>query len=213
MTNISSSSNNPTATAGRPNHLRRPRTERAFDRPLPLASVVDGHWKARPKVHRTPRRLATLMTHPEGQVSDTILQEDGSGTLLCIAGDEFILVANTVSNLYIFRLTEACLSQNDDTVVAPWVTVCLSEEEARQAAAIVALHALPFGKSLIYGETCRKDEGHAVAFSDDGQGFIIRIRRDGKGKNRMMLSANLEYETIFSFSLIPQSFFCSQRPR
>lgn len=155
-------------------HVRRPRIDRALDHPLPLASIVEGNWKSRPKVHRTPRRLATLMTHAS---------EDASGTLLAIAGEEFLVVANTVSQLYIFRLEESLLlSPMDDAVVSPWAVVTLSEDEGRQSAAIVALEALPFGKSLVFGETCRKDEGHVVAFSDDGEGFVIRIRRDGKGE-------------------------------
>ena len=123
------------------------------------------------------------MTHP-GRVSDTILQEDTSGTLLCIAGEEFILVANTVSKLFIFRLSSESSSDEaeEDSIVSPWAEITLSEEESRQSAAIVAMEPLSFGKSVIFGETCRKDEGHAVLFSDDGEGFIIRIRLDGKGE-------------------------------
>ena len=190
----------------RSSHLRRPRMDRALDHPLPLASIVEGSWKSRRKVHRTPRRLATLMTHPlTGDGSDAILQEDASGTLLSIAGDEFILVANTVSQLSIFRLEESLLSQTDNSVVSPWAVVTLSQDETRQSAAIVAMEVLPFGKSLVFGETCRKDEGHVVLFSDDGEGFIIRIRRDGKGRSL--------WDDVYSSSLPDSHHFPLLQPR
>ncbi|CAB9523341.1 expressed unknown protein [Seminavis robusta] len=163
-------------SSGRARHHHRVEHSSAIDEPLPVASVLDGTWRSRRKLHRTPRRLATLRPELPTDTSEV----DASGTTMCIAGDEYIVVANTVSTpVLIYRLTHSAAAA---TVVTPWNSVSLiggdDDNATPSSSAIVSLMALPFGKSLIYGEPCRKDEGHIVAFSDDGQGFILRIRRD-----------------------------------
>lgn len=140
----------------------------ALDVPLPVASVIDGIWKSRRKIHRTPQRLATL-------VDPSADEEDTSAIMICIAGDQFIVVANNLNSLCVYQITA---NVSDDIPLKPWAVVSLTENDDNHHSTIVSLIALPFGQSLIYGETCRKEEGHVVAFTDDGQGFIVRLHKD-----------------------------------
>ena len=188
----------------------------SLDLPLPIASLVDGRWQSRQTVHRTPRRIATLKlpTRAASSSSETEggdgVDSDASATILCIAGQEYIVVANTVANgLGIYRLSSPAQHQSatsanatstpltpalsDPTdLVAPWCTVSLYSRDndndtddddfeddamADSNAAIVSLMALPWGQSLVYGESCRDEELHIVAVTDDGQVFIVRLRQ------------------------------------
>ena len=206
--------------------------ESALDLPLPIASVVQGQWRSRRKLQRTPRRLATLnipssSSNAHGDVatstSSMVMEGDASGTILCLVGQEYIVVANTVANgLCIYRLSSQKQQQqpqsssssssssggnnntttstaSPDDLVAPWCVVSLTNDhhhtekdddhndddpimvDAKDSAVIVSLTALPLGQSLVYGEPCRAEEGHIVAVTDDGQGFVVRLRKDDSG--------------------------------
>ena len=50
--------------------------------------------------------------------------------------------------------------------------------DTSESAPIVSLVALPYGQSLIYGHSCRKEELQIVAMTDDGQGFIVVVRNN-----------------------------------
>ena len=135
----------------------------------------------------------------EQQQQQLIDSEDTSSTKVCIVGDQFIVVATSNrSPLCVYKLSRAPSNSehNTDMCTKPWSVVLLSnnnnenendnDNEIQQqqllpppASKIVSLIALPFGQSLIYGETCRRnEEGHVVALTEDGQCFIVRIRRD-----------------------------------
>ena len=193
----------------------------SLDLPLPIASLVEGTWQSRKTVHRTPRRIATLKLPTRSSSSssseidgDGSIDGDASATVLCIAGHEYIVVANTVANgLGIYRLSSQEQPQQSTIsgsaastpvkptlpdlteLVAPWSTVALASSDndddageddhegdemgadTKDSAAIVSLTALPWGQSLIYGESCRDEELHIVAVTDDGQVFIVRLRQ------------------------------------
>ena len=215
----------------------------AVDRPLPIASAIQGQWKSRRKVHQTPRRLATLKINVGGNGSSKVMSSEddnhppsglgmdiSSGIQVCIAGDEYIVVANTTaSNLYVFRLsqqprqpTATAIATDSTLLTLPWAVVPLThqiddaddathdnittiETKTKQQSSqlpdtspanIVSLMALPFGLSLIYGETCRHEEGHVVAFTDDGQGIIVRIRKDDSGMCLFLLISELLCRSI-----------------
>lgn len=202
--------------------------ESALNLPLPIASAIQGQWRSRRKLQRTPRRLATLKMPSNSATTNNSTTgnvdgrtADASGTIVCLAGDEYIVVANTVANgIFIYRISQ---EQHPDDLVSPWCVVPLStttsssdikdtttttttdeneEEEEdmvdpKSEAVIVSLTALPFGQSLVYGETCRIEEGHIVAMTDDGQGFVVRLRKD--------VSASL----VFQFSTMNFGVTCA----
>ena len=149
----------------------------------------------------------------EGNLDPIVLDNASGAKLCIAGDEYIVVGNTTASSLYIFRLSSSSIlaplsstSQPSatDPLVSPWAVISLQEDDSEEEeedpkdsssdnntsnnipnsiGRIVSIKALPFGQSLIYGETIREEEGHVVLFTDDGRCIIVRIRKNDSGRS------------------------------